>query len=69
MTEKYFIHHKHLLSTLSQNLSSKNPNKPLEKGYVRVWQDGKWVRSNKNLDPHTKFELEWLDGKQKMPIK
>lgn len=68
-TEKFFIHYKHLVSTLLQNLSSKNPNKPLENGYVRVWQDGKWVRTKKNLDPQTTFELEWIDGKQKMPIK
>ncbi len=62
-SDKYFTHRMHLVQHLDQNLASKNPNKPLEKGFVRVWQGKKWVRSSKLLDKGTEHELEWLDGK------
>ncbi len=62
-TEKLFTHRTHILQNISQSLASKNPNIPLEKGFARVWQDEKWVRSSKNLEKGTEFELEWLDGK------
>lgn len=62
-SDKYFTHRMHLVQHLDQNLASKNPNKPLEKGFVRVWQGKKWVRSSKLLEKGTELELEWLDGK------
>jgi exodeoxyribonuclease VII large subunit len=62
-TDKLFTQRKHFLQNVSQSLASKNPNIPLEKGFVRVWQDDKWVRSSKYIEMGTEFELEWLDGK------
>lgn len=62
-TEKLFTNRKHQLHSFQQLLESKNPNIPLEKGFVRVWQGEKWVRSSSNLNKGKEFELEWLDGK------
>lgn len=61
--EKFFTTRNHQLQSLSQTLENKNPNIPLEKGFVRVWQEDKWVRSSKGLKKGTELELEWLDGK------
>lgn len=61
--EKLLTHRKYILQNTIQALSSKNPNIPLEKGFVRVWQDDKWVRSSKILKEGIELELEWLDGK------
>jgi len=61
--EKFFTIRNHQLQSLSQTLENKNPNIPLEKGFVRVWQEDRWVRSSKGLKMGTELELEWLDGK------
>lgn len=53
---------KHLTS-LAHRLDKQNPNEPLSKGFVRVWQDGKWVRSVTNFNNNSAFELEWKDSK------
>jgi exodeoxyribonuclease VII large subunit len=59
------LQQKHRLQSLSQMLENRNPNIPLEKGFVRVWQDEKWIRSATHINKGTEFELEWLDGKIK----
>lgn len=43
-----------------------NPNIPLEKGFVRVWQNEKWIREVKAFNAENSFELEWKDEKVKI---
>lgn len=56
---------KHLTS-LVHRLDKQNPNEPLSKGFVRVWQDGKWVRSVTNFNNKSGFELEWKDSRTEL---
>ena len=52
------------LQTAIHKLEKNNPNEPLERGFVRVWQKEKWVRSEAVLKPGEKFDLEWSDGRR-----
>jgi len=52
----------HMLHKIEIN----SPNKPLEKGFVRVWQDGRWVRDPDILQTAKTLELEWQ--KKRTPI-
>jgi exodeoxyribonuclease VII large subunit len=54
---------KDLLVTLGHRLDKMNPNEPLNKGFARVWQGDKWIRSSNTLQPKEGFEIEWKDGK------
>ncbi len=54
---------KHTLSTFTQAIENQNPNIPLEKGFVRIWQGENWIRSKKGYIQGTEVEAEWLDGK------
>ncbi|MFY0684586.1 MAG: exodeoxyribonuclease VII large subunit [Balneola sp.] len=54
---------KDLLINLNHRLDKLNPNEPLEKGFTRVWQDGKWIRDSKSLQQKEAFEIEWKDEK------
>lgn len=58
--------HRDKLLQLHHRLDKQNPNEPLEKGYVRVWQDGKWIRRPSAFDSDQVAELEWLDGRVKL---
>lgn len=51
------------LNDLIYQLEKHNPNEPLERGFTRVWQDEKWVRSKSSFDKKRKTEIEWSDGK------
>ena len=62
-SNKYFIHQKHLIHSLIQNLASKNPNLPLEHGYARIWQNNDWIRTKNKFNHEDAFNIEWLDGK------
>lgn len=52
---------KDLLLKLGHRLDKLNPNEPLEKGFARVWQDGKWIRNSKSLQQKEAFDIEWKD--------
>lgn len=39
-----------------------NPKAPLERGFTRILQDGKWIRSQKTYRPENKISIEWHDG-------
>jgi exodeoxyribonuclease VII large subunit len=39
-----------------------NPKAPLERGFTRILQDGKWIRSQKIYQPGKKISIEWHDG-------
>ena len=45
-------------------LGELNPKAPLEKGFVRVLQNGKWIRKSKEFQKSRETELEWNDGKR-----
>lgn len=48
---------------LLHRLEKRDPNDPLEKGFVRVWQDNSWVRIIENFKQTEKFELEWKNSR------
>ena len=52
----------HLVS-LSHILDKMNPNEPLEKGFTRIWQDGKWIRNKTQFDGDSTFDIEWENEK------
>jgi exodeoxyribonuclease VII large subunit len=43
-------------------LSEMNPKAPLEKGFARILQNGKWVRSKKAFSEKLPAQIEWKDG-------
>lgn len=57
---------KDLLLSLEHRLDKLNPNEPLEKGFARVWQDEKWIRSSTSLNSKETFDIEWKDGKKRI---
>lgn len=65
-TDIRFRTQKQLLSDLTHALDKQNPNEPLEKGFVRVWQNEKWVRRSSAFSEKESFELQWSDGSKKI---
>ena len=62
-TQSSLRNQKDLLLNLDHRLDKLNPNEPLEKGFARVWQDGKWIRSAKTLQQKETFDFEWKDDR------
>lgn len=58
-----FMNRRSSLNDLIYKLEKYNPNEPLERGFARVWQDKKWVRSKSSFDKKRKTKIEWSDGK------
>jgi exodeoxyribonuclease VII large subunit len=54
------------LNNLVAGLSQVNPKAPLQRGFTRVLQDGKWIRSSKDFDKSLSTEIEWNDGTTKI---
>lgn len=52
---------KAILITLLHRLEKQDPNEPLEKGFVRVWQDGKWIRQAGSFSEKAPVQLQWKD--------
>ena len=50
------------LNHLVSGLSQVNPKAPLQRGFTRVLQDGKWIRSSKDFEKSLSTEIEWNDG-------
>ncbi len=48
-----------VLIQLQHRLDKQNPNEPLEKGFVRVWQNGKWIKTSEKFKTDTSFQLQW----------
>lgn len=55
--------HNYRLTELNHILDLKNPNEPLEKGFTRVWQGEKWIRSANQLEKDSAFDIEWKDNR------
>ena len=43
-------------------LDNRNPKEPLERGFTRILQNGKWIRSRKSLSDKDAIQIEWGDG-------
>jgi len=54
------------LNQLTSGLAEVNPKAPLERGFTRILQDGKWIRSTKEFDKSLDTEIEWNDGTTKI---
>lgn len=52
------------LQSAIHKLEKNNPNEPLDRGFARVWQKKKWIRSETMLKPGETFDLEWSDGRR-----
>lgn len=61
-----FMQKKETLYTISYRLEQQNPTAPLEKGFVRVEQDEKWVRRAAKFKKENPFKMIWKDGKQQI---
>lgn len=61
--ELLFINKREKLNNLQHRLEQKNPNAPLDKGYVRVEQEEQWIRSLSDFEKEEAFEMIWKDGK------
>lgn len=48
--------------SLVHALEKQNPKAPLDRGFTRILQDGKWVRSKNQFQSKETFEIEWKDG-------
>lgn len=51
------------VQSMIHKLEQANPKAPLERGFTRVLQNGKWVRSFGLFEQDKAFELEWKDSK------
>lgn len=54
---------------LFSKLREINPKAPLERGFSRIIQDGKWIRSRSSFKPEKNLKIEWRDGVIQFPQK
>jgi exodeoxyribonuclease VII large subunit len=47
---------------LDYRLRSVNPVEPLQRGFTRVLQDGRWIRSRNDIQPEQSLTIQWKDG-------
>ena len=64
--EKYLYQKKSKYREINQRLDAANPDAPLLKGYTRIHQDNRWIRSGSQFTPERPFEIEWADRSAKM---
>jgi exodeoxyribonuclease VII large subunit len=58
-----FFQKKKQLSDLTHRIAQHNPNAPLEKGFVRVEQNERWIRKAAAFNDSNAFEIIWKDDK------
>lgn len=58
--------YKDTLLDLAHRLDKQNPNGPLQKGFVRVWQNGSWIREADSFSKNIPTELQWQDDRIKI---
>lgn len=63
LREVEFLRRRETLQNLKHRLALQNPNEALEHGYVRVFQEGNWVKHREEFSPKEAFELHWKDGR------
>lgn len=60
------VHRRETLQQLSGRLEKKDPMEPLERGFTRVMQQGRWVRRKEELGRQDALHIEWKDGQEKV---
>jgi exodeoxyribonuclease VII large subunit len=65
-TERLTNNRKTKLNQLVHRLERQDPNAPLELGFARIWQDGKWIATQSQFDEQSTTTIEWKDGKQQL---
>lgn len=61
--ERMLLERRSHIQQLHALLESKNPKAPLDRGFTRILQNGKWIRDKKRFQPDKPAEIEWKDGK------
>ena len=59
---------KEKLAAVESLVYQANPLQILEKGYARVWQNGKRIHRKSELAGENEIDIQWIDGKQKSII-
>ncbi len=54
------------LTGLSHRLAKQDPSEPLEKGFTRVIQNGKWIQRAQKFNSDLEFKLQWADREIKV---
>jgi len=61
--EMIFMKKRERLSEAAHRLENRDPDAPLERGYVRVHQDQEWIKKAAGFESGRAFDLEWQDGR------
>lgn len=64
--ERILLDRKSHIQQLCAQLENKNPKAPLERGFTRVLQNGRWIREKKDFHADKPAEIEWHDGSIKL---
>jgi len=64
--EKILVQNRTALQAAIHLLEKHNPNEPLDRGFTRIWQDEKWIRSKSGLNTDSIYEIEWKDGRKQI---
>lgn len=62
LAQKKWFTNSHELEKLETTIKEFNPLRILEKGYARVSQDGKWIKSKTEFLPENEVRIQWKDG-------
>jgi exodeoxyribonuclease VII large subunit len=54
------------ITHLLHRMEKQDPNEPLTKGFVRVWQGDQWIRKASQYQKGTSTELQWKDESIKL---
>lgn len=54
---------------LHYRLQAVSPLEPLERGFTRILQDGKWIRRRTDFMPHKEIAIQWNDGTEEINSK
>lgn len=64
--ERILSEKKSTLSDRISQLEAVDPKAPLDRGFTRIFQKGKWIRTQKDFDKTDETEIEWADGRAKL---
>ncbi len=70
LRQELFYKYDRMLSLQKESLNSQhhkleklNPKAPMDRGFTRILQNGRWIRQKGSLATDRPFEIEWIDGK------
>ncbi len=64
--ELKLVNNRRVLEKLTSALQNLNPDAPLEQGYTRIWQNGKWIRKSTGFSASEPFEIQWKEKSEKI---